>query len=128
MGQSSFTAHSAFAIDLAQTVVGSTQLTGGNREVETLLGMLNHIRTAFTETHDPTSHLFPLIQGPISSAECQMPPLSTVVQLLQKSQGKYSSGAVFERIADNFPLQMKDASCFLAYHSCSRHEVCRIYA
>ncbi|KAJ5325180.1 uncharacterized protein N7506_008282 [Penicillium brevicompactum] len=84
MGQSSFTAHSAFAIDLAQTVVGSTQLTGGNREVETLLGMLNHIRTAFTETHDPTSHLFPLIQGPISSAECQMPPLSTVVQLLQK--------------------------------------------
>ncbi|KAK9857508.1 hypothetical protein MYU51_021017 [Penicillium brevicompactum] len=37
MGQSSFTAHSAFAIDLAQTVVGSTQLTGGNREVETLL-------------------------------------------------------------------------------------------
>lgn len=88
LSQSSFTAHSAFAIDLAQTVVGSTQLKGSNREVETLLGMLSHIRTAFTDNHDPVSHLFPLIPGPVASGEYQMPPLNTVVQLLQKSQGK----------------------------------------
>lgn len=55
LGQSSFTAHS-FAIDFAHTVIGSNQLTSRG-EVEILLDMLSHIRTAFHGRHDSSSRL-----------------------------------------------------------------------
>ena len=87
LGQSSFTAHSTFAIDFAHTVLGSSQLTSRG-EVDILLDMLSHIRTAFHERHDSSSRLFPLIPGPTPLGEYQMPPLEATMQLLQKSQGQ----------------------------------------
>ncbi|CAG8341143.1 unnamed protein product [Penicillium salamii] len=104
LGQSSFTAQSTFAIELAHTVVGSSQLTGSREEVETLLGMLSHIRTAFNERHDSSSRLFPLIPESTPLGDYRMPPLETAVQLLQKSHGgvfpTYSSACTNELLAD----------------------------
>ncbi|KAJ5466061.1 hypothetical protein N7530_009848 [Penicillium desertorum] len=85
LGQSSFTAHSTFAIDLAHTVVGSRQPAGGNQEIETLLDTLRHIGTAFSERHDSSMRLFPLLTAP-ASLDYQMPPLKTAVKLLRRSQ------------------------------------------
>ena len=88
-GQSSFTAHSTFAIDLAHTVVGSSQPTGSNSEMQTLLDTLRHIGTAFSERNDSSMRLFPLITAPASLEQYQMPPLKAAVKLLQKSQGTH---------------------------------------
>ncbi|CAG8893549.1 unnamed protein product [Penicillium egyptiacum] len=86
LGQSSFTAHSTFAIGLAHAVVGSSQPKGSNQEIETLLGMLRQIGTTFSGRQDSSMHLFPLITAPASLEEYQMPPLKAVVKLLRKSQ------------------------------------------
>ncbi|KAJ5274687.1 hypothetical protein N7505_003232 [Penicillium chrysogenum] len=85
LGHSSFTAHSTFAIDLAHTVVGSRQPAGSNQEIETLLGTLRHIGTVFSERHDSSMRLFPLLTAP-ASLEYQMPPLKAAVKLLRRSQ------------------------------------------
>ncbi|KAJ5245222.1 hypothetical protein N7489_005318 [Penicillium chrysogenum] len=85
LGHSSFTAHSTFAIDLAHTVVGSRQSAGSNQEIETLLGTLRHIGTVFSERHDSSMRLFPLLTAP-ASLEYQMPPLKAAVKLLRRSQ------------------------------------------
>ncbi|KAJ5285176.1 hypothetical protein N7524_000482 [Penicillium chrysogenum] len=85
LGNSSFTAHSTFAIDLAHTVVGSRQPAGSNQEIETLLGTLRHIGTVFSERHDSSMRLFPLLTAP-ASLEYQMPPLKAAVKLLRRSQ------------------------------------------
>ncbi|KZN93508.1 putative transcriptional regulatory protein [Penicillium chrysogenum] len=85
LGHSSFTAHSTFAIDLAHTVVGSRQPAGSNQEIETLLDTLRHIGTVFSERHDSSMRLFPLLTAP-ASLEYQMPPLKAAVKLLRRSQ------------------------------------------
>ena len=107
-GQSSFTAHSSFAIDFARTVVGSSQLTSKG-EIEILLDMLSNIRTAFNERHDSSSRLFPLVAGSTASEQYQMPPLEAVVQLLQKSQGQFRARSLF-RDTDEL---LADERCFM---------------
>lgn len=86
LGQSSFTAHSTFAIDLAHTVVGSRRPAGSNQEIETLLDTLRHIGTAFSERHDSSTRLFPLLTAS-ASLGYQMPPLEAAVKILRRSQG-----------------------------------------
>ncbi|CAG8000497.1 unnamed protein product [Penicillium nalgiovense] len=85
LGQSSFTAHSTFAIDLAHTVVGSRRPAGSNQEIETLLDTLRHIGIAFSERHDSSTRLFPLLTAS-ASLGYQMPPLEAAVKILRRSQ------------------------------------------
>jgi hypothetical protein len=125
LGQSSFTAHSTFAIDLAHTVVGSRQPAGGNQEIETLLDTLRHIGTAFSERHDSSMRLFPLLTAP-ASLDCQMPPLKTAVKLLRRSQGMSLTLICWQMLISC--VQMKGISFSLACPFFLVHEVCRIYA
>ena len=80
-GQSSLTAHSTFAIDFVQNVVGSCQGMGGY-EISELLNRLRCIGDALKNRRLSSKPWFPL-----SQPEYEMPPLKAAVKVIQKAQG-----------------------------------------
>jgi hypothetical protein len=89
-GQSSLKAHSTFAIDFAQDVVGSSQPTGQSRdEIGKLLDMLRNIEDASEDRQMPSRSLFPLVQETDCSIDekCGMPPLGAAVRVLRHAEG-----------------------------------------
>lgn len=126
LGQSSFTAHSTFAIDLAHSVVSTNQPTGSNHKIEPLLEILRHIGTAFSERHVTSMHLFPLVVASASLEDYQMPPLEEAVKILRKSQGMLPTLIYWQLLMTR--IQMNEISFSLPCLSSLAHEVCRIYA
>lgn len=89
-GQSSLKAHSAFAIDFAHYVVGSSQPPGqDNHEIGQLLDTLHHIKNASDDHRFSSKPLFPLVHATTSPNHEQydMPPLRAAVQLLREAEG-----------------------------------------
>lgn len=89
-GQSSLKAHSAFAIDFAHYVVGSSQPLGqSNHEIGKLLDTLHHIRNASDDHRFLSKPLFPLAHATASPNHEQydMPPLRAAVRLLREAEG-----------------------------------------
>ncbi|KAJ5685628.1 hypothetical protein N7536_008247 [Penicillium majusculum] len=92
-GQSSLKAHSAFAIDFAHYVVGSSQPPGqDNHEIGQLLDTLHHIKNASDDHRFSSKPLFPLVHATTSPNHEQydMPPLRAAVQLLREAEDKKS--------------------------------------
>lgn len=89
-GQSSLKAHSAFAIDFAHYVVGSSQPLGqNNHEIGKLLDTLHHIKNASDDHRFSSKPLFPLVHATASPNHEQydMPPLRAAVRLLREAEG-----------------------------------------
>ncbi|OQE01437.1 hypothetical protein PENSOL_c004G02767 [Penicillium solitum] len=96
-GQSSLKAHSAFAIDFAHYVVGSSQPPGqDNHEIGQLLDTLHHIKNASDDHRFSSKPLFPLVHATTSPNHEQydMPPLRAAVQLLREAEGLASDRVI----------------------------------
>ncbi|CAI7617849.1 unnamed protein product [Penicillium discolor] len=96
-GQSSLKAHSAFAIDFAHYVVGSSQPPGqDNHEIGQLLDTLHHIKNASDDHRFSSKPLFPLVYATTSPNHEQydMPPLRATVQLLREAEGLASDRVI----------------------------------
>ncbi|KAJ5197022.1 hypothetical protein N7449_007501 [Penicillium cf. viridicatum] len=114
-GQSSLKAHSAFAIDFAHHVVGSSQPLGqSNHEISKLLDTLHHIRNASDDHRFSSKPLFPLAHATASPNHEQydMPPLRAAVRLLREAEEFIIVNATLNCLASDRVIGQNDTEAY----------------
>ncbi|OQD65884.1 hypothetical protein PENPOL_c005G07269 [Penicillium polonicum] len=114
-GQSSLKAHSAFAIDFAHYVVGSSQPLGqSSHEIGKLLDTLHHIKIASDDHRFSTKPLFPLVYTTASPNHEQydMPPLRAAVRLLREAEEFIIVNATLNCLASDRVIGQNDTEAY----------------